>query len=279
MAFIIQKLADEGSSESYYTRLWIGIFKLRDQALQFVEGDIELKHLPFDERYKPVLEASGAARAACQKLVAAVQQHRLKLQDSVKRQPNAIEIPDSIQIVLADNIRSFLVNGVIAIKRCQEVTRLFGIDIGSVFTKQVNFEKGLETMRNAHHNALAEYLLSTRNIWSESLIKRRDELEHSGWTLPDCGYNQSGVHSVELIEPQVDGEPVSIYAPRMLNRIISFVENTIVYAIQSFLPKLIILVEIPRSERDTDKPVRFRVSLRGTNEREWQIVYSENDFP
>lgn len=282
MTFIIQKLANEGSSEPYYARLWIGIFELRDQVIQFVDGhDIESKRAAFDELYHPALEATGACREACQKILASVQEHRTKLQEanSIKRQPHGIEVPESVQKILSDNIRSFLVNGVIAIKQCQDVLRLFGIDFGCLFTKQSNFEKGIEALKAAGHTQLVNFLVETRNKWSEALIKRRDELEHNGWTLPDCNYKVAANHAVELIEPEVDGVPISAYVQRMVNRVISFVENSIVYGIQSLLPNFIMVVEIPNSERDPDKPVRFRVTLRGSNEREWGIVYSETEFP
>jgi hypothetical protein len=280
MIFIIQKIADEGSSEPYYARLWIGIFELLDQAIQFADGDgIELRRTQFDELYHPVLEATGACREACQKILASINEHQHKLQEVVKRQPHALEIPESVQKILANNIRSFLVNGAISIKRCQDVVRLFGIDIGCLFTKQHNFEKGIGAIRTAGHNKLADFLIETRTKWSETLIKRRDELEHNGWTLPNCNYKIAANNTVDLIEPEVDGEPISAYIQRMLNRITSFVENCIIYSIQSSLPNFIVVVEIPRSERDADKPMRFRVSLRGSNEKEWEIIYSETDFP
>jgi hypothetical protein len=279
MTFIIQKFADEGSSEPYYARLWIGIFELRDQVTQLPDGD-EIKS-KFDEGYRAVLEAIDACRGASKKILASVQEHRARLRDanSIKHQPPAIEVPESVQNILSENIRSFLVNGVIAIKHCQDVHSLFGVDIHCLFAKQLNFEKGIENLKTVGHAKLADFLIETRNKWSEPLKIRRNELEHAGWTLQDCSYNITANRAVELIEPEVDGEPISAYVQRMLNRIISFVENSIVYSIQSFLPNFIIIVEIPNSERDPDRPLRFRGSLRGTNEREWEIVYSEIDFP
>jgi hypothetical protein len=279
MAFIIQKLADEGSSEPYYARLWIGIFELRDQVTQLPDGD-EIKS-KFDERYRAVLEAIDACRGASKKIRASVQEHRTRLLDanSIKHQPSAIEVPDSIQNILTENIRSFLMNGVIATKYCQEVLSLFDLDIHCLFARQFNFEKGIKDLKTAGHAKLANFLIETRNKWSEPIKLRRNELEHAGWTLQDCSYKITSNRAVELIEPEIDGEPISAYVQRMLNRIISFVENSIVYSIQSFLPNFIIIVEIPHSERDPDRPLRFRVSLRGANEREWEIVYSETDFP
>src|SRR5262245_16370367 len=125
MSFIIQKFADEGTSESYYARLWVGIFELRDQVAQWPNSE-EIKS-KFDERYRAVLEAIDSCRGARKKIIASIQEHRARLRDanSIKCQASAIEVPESIQSILTETTRSFLVNGVIAVKYCQEILGLF----------------------------------------------------------------------------------------------------------------------------------------------------------
>ena len=56
--FRIQKIADEGSSEPYIARLWLGIFELRDFALKekLCSNDIETARIDFDGVYHPILK-------------------------------------------------------------------------------------------------------------------------------------------------------------------------------------------------------------------------------
>ena len=240
------------------------------------------KHRPaFDAVYNPVLEAAGSCRKAGKAILSAVSEHRTKLlnRDGVKLQKHAIEIPASIDVQIAESIRKLFTDGVIATKSVQQVTRFLGIDIAFVFARQGNFEKGLEGVRNAGHPELADFLSETRTRWSETFIKLRGDLEHNGWTLPHVQYNVSASGGIQLIEPVVDGVPVSTYSQRLFNRVLSFVENLTIYGFQSVFRGIRSLVEIPREQRNPDMPERFRLLANASQQPEWTIMYSDDDFP
>ena len=242
MTFMFQEFLKEGSSSPCVARLMMGIFDLRDQVIQS-----QADRVSFDELYDPVLGAANVCRKATVKIVSTVDHHRTELQKVIVRKHGGVTLPESIDAVLSESVDALLVNGVIAIKSLQEVVRPLGIDIGSLFAKQANFEKGMVTLRAAGHASLADFLSETRSRWSESLVKRRDELEHAGWTLPRCGYRRIALDAFELVEPHVDGFSVTTYSQRMRGRILSFIENVMAYAFQSFCPDIAV-VEIPVSE-------------------------------
>jgi hypothetical protein len=65
--FIIGKISDEeGLSEPFHARLWIGILEFRDDALhaKLKSANIETYRNKFDNAYKPVLDAIWAMRTA-----------------------------------------------------------------------------------------------------------------------------------------------------------------------------------------------------------------------
>lgn len=75
--------------------------------------------------------------------------------------------------------------------------------------------------------------------------------------------------------------PVDQFARITANRVLLFVENAVVYAMQRDKGKLPIYVaEIPPQERDPNYPRRFRVLPRGLAAAQpWTIQYAESfDF-
>ena len=130
---------------------------------------------------------------------------------------------------------------------------------------------------------MAQFLQDVRLHWSEKLILRRDSIEHEGWVLPSVKYKILTSKKVEVAEPQVDGVPLSHYFKYMLNRVMSFIENIVIYAFKSTYKAPVLITEIPLSQRDPVCPKRFRKDLKipGKIEPkylEWDIKYSEDDF-
>lgn len=286
--FIFKKISDsEGSSEPYCARLWIGILEFRDDALytKLKFSNIEKYRNTFDDAYKPVLDAIDAMRTANKNIQDSIYTHKNKvlIGEIVQIQEHAIGVSESIDKLLRDSTANLLVNGVIAIKGIQKVTKIFDIDIGCLFTKEQNFEKGISELEKQSHNSLAQFLREVREKWSEIFILRRDSIEHQGWVLPSVEYRTLHGNKVEIIEPQVDGMSLSFYSKYMLDRVMSFIENIVVYAFKSTYEPPIAITEIPISQRNPECPKRFFKELKipGKIEPrflEWDIKYLEDDF-
>lgn len=281
--FRIQKIADEGPSDPFHARLWIGVLELRDTALrcQHKSNDVDGHRVRFDESYDPVLKALGAARTAAKNIQHLVDDHSRKLAtgEIVEFQTSAFAISESIDKPLGEETAEFLVNGAIAMRCSQQVVEQFGINIGCLFTKQVNFDKGAKDLATGGHASLAQFLRDVRSAWSETFIGRRNALEHESWNLPPVNYTIDAPEKVAMSEPDIDGMPVRRYSAKTLDRINTFVENVVVYAFKQALAPPVALVEIPREQRDPVCPTRFRLDLKGPGIEEWSILYSESDFP
>lgn len=286
--FIFRKVSDEeGSSEPFYARLWIGILALRDDALRtkFKSSDTEIYRKEFDNVYMPVLDAMGAMRTANKNIQYAIHAHKDKVLtgEIVQIQEHAIGISESIDKLLRDSTATFLINGVIAIKGIQKVAEIFNIDIGCLFTKEYNFKKGVSELEKQWHKLLAQFLQEVRSHWSERLILRRDSIEHEGWVLPPVEYRVETSNKIEVIEPHVDGIPLFHYSIYMLNQVMNFVENILMYSFKTIYEPPILITEIPLNQRDPVCPKRFHKDLRipGKIEPkylEWNIKYSEEEF-
>ena len=285
---IRQMFADEGSSEPFFARLWINLFELRDLAInaRFHGEQPEQHKKDFDDLYEPVLTALQACREATKEIVRLVRDHREKVRSGsiVQFQPNAVSYSENIDRPLHQAVSKLLVNGVVAMDRSQDVTKLFGIDIGSVFTKSNNFERGMAKLRQLGHPDLERYLRTARNTWAEDFRAQRVAFEHDGWVLPPARYVVGPDHSVEFEEPTVGRVAVSSFASRSIPRLLAFVETVLVYAMKAVITNspfggFATIVEIPTDQRDPTIPRRFAYLPKDRPHPEWTPQYRDDDFP
>ena len=117
-----------------------------------------------------------------------------------------------------------------------------------LFTKEENFNKEIEAVRSAQKLLLADFLTKVRNTWPESFIHRRDSIEHEEWLLPKVRFLSVLSNSIGAVEPTIDGIVGSSYAKQMTNRLISTIENIIVYTTQTVI-KTPMIVKIPNNEK------------------------------
>lgn len=279
--FQIKKVSDEGTREPFIARLMVGILELRDRALNsfFRGADLERHRTEFDARYDPVFTALQTVRSAAREVESLVSEHSAKIASGaiVEFQPNAVSFKENIDRPLHESTARLLVNGVIALKHLQAVTEMFGINVGGFFKKPSNFDKAMGEVK-ADHPALEQYLRIARNVWTETFIQQRANLEHEGWTLASVVYEERGPRKYKVRQPEVCGSPVSEFAVLSARRLFAFVENIIVYTFKTTLPHPLTIFEISASLRDPHFPRRFQVNLRNPDKAEWLLLYSDADF-
>ena len=283
VAWRIQKVADEGMSSPYYARIWSGIAELRDSVLSAIVDSriLEAERYKFDEKWDPVLRDLDSARNIARNIPALITAHRVSVETGriIRFQRNAFEISESIGEPLRSDFGHFLTVCARAAKDTQNVVKYFGPDIGFLFASERKFSAGVTKLESYGHKALTQFLRMTRKTWSEELRERRRVLEHTGWRLPDINYKKVGDSKISMIEPELDGTPVSRYVLETFNRLASFVENMVVYSFQCALKTMGVgIAEIPVGERPTDYPKRFMLWHPIMNKSEWVLSYSEDNF-
>lgn len=268
----ITKMADEGTSSPFMARIFLGILRLRDVALSD-----EKRREKFDKASEVVIMTLYNARSTAKEINETLTEHIHKVSkgEIARLIRHTIRIDESIDNKLRKQFEEFLNSTVRVLKDgMQKLSRVLMLELGFLYKKQGAFNNGIETLSETEPE-LADYILETRK-WSERLISMRNEL-HTVWMLPKMGYkNNSG--TIEVVEPQISGEPVSEFVNYMIDRLCCFVEDISVYGLEAKMPSGISVTETPISKRKTDCPERFQVTFVNGGMQIWTIAYHDSKF-
>jgi hypothetical protein len=268
----VTKMADEGTTSPFMARIFLGILRLRDVAFS---DDKKIEE--FDKASEVVIMTLFNVRSTAKEIIETLTQHinKVSMGEIARLIQNTIRIDESIDNKLRKQVEEFLNSTVRVLKDgMQKLSEVLMLELGFLYKKQGAFNNGIETLIKTEPE-LADYLLETRK-WSERLILMRNEL-HGGWMLPKMGYkNNSG--TIEVVEPQISGEPVSEFVNYMTDRLCCFVEDISVYGLETQMPSDISVTEIPISERKTDCPERFQVTFVNGGMQIWTIGYHDSKF-
>ncbi|MDP1713472.1 MAG: hypothetical protein Q8L41_01895, partial [Anaerolineales bacterium] len=135
-------------------------------------------------------------------------------------------------------------------------------------------------LRTSGDDLLAQYLEDVRSKWHSTLRDLRTQHEHQGRALEMITYHLVAPNKVELNLPNIQGIPVDTFASSTANRVLLFIENMMVFAMQRNCRFPIYVIEIPKEQRDPNNLERFRLVPRGLDSSPpWLIVYKDdNDF-
>jgi hypothetical protein len=270
---VVQKLADEGSSSPFMARIFLGILRLRDAAFPDPATRDE-----FDKLYDFVISAVYNARTASQNISRMWDEHvrKIKSGEVVHQRGTHIQITETIDKDLRREVESFLNAGTRALKTgMQNLGKSLNVDIGFLFRKPESFEKGIAGLEKTEPE-LAEYLRRTR-LWSEPLLKSRNDLEHEAGVLSRVTYTPAG-NGVAATEPVVAGIPVTQFVGHSFDRLICFVEEFAVHCLKRQLPPGIAITELALADRLAEAPERFRVTLASGGLPPWWVAFHTSRF-
>ena len=80
-----------------------------------------------------------------------------------------------------------------------------------------------------------------------------------------------------MVEPLIEGEPVSTYIERIFSILALAIEEVIMYGFQRSLTDSIAIVEIPLAQRNPINAQRFKRTLRDS-EPTWQLKWTARSF-
>jgi hypothetical protein len=270
---VISKIADEGSTTPFIARLFAGMLKLRDNALE--NGP---RKDAFDKIYDRIIKCVMNSRATSQNLAKLFSEHSALVAQGVdaKLEGKTIRIERNIDIPLNKETNDFINDSVRILKTdVQELTKLLGVDIGFLFQKPSAFAAGLSRIQQTDA-FLAAYCGAARQ-WTEKLIGVRNDVEHLGWRLPPVRYIR-GATGLTVVEPQMSGQPVTEFIPFIFDRVCCFVEEITAYCLQYQMPPSLRLDENELGDRPPEMPERFRLGLTSVSTPRWNIAYHSNTF-
>jgi hypothetical protein len=270
-------------------RMWVGMIELRDQLfLLGHRGDKEDLARRFDRNLTPLIESAEATRDAGTEIRTLVAGHNeaIRSGSAVRITETQVDINESIDKQLGQAVDKLLNQSIVTTKTClQRILRdPLNLDIGFMYGKDGRFRSGIADLRARGQIDLADYLEAVRANWHSGLQALRDGTEHQALMLGDYRYRQMPGNpiTVEPVVPKVFGQDVDEFAQLAANRVLLFVENMMVYAMQQGKTRFpLVVVEIPPEARDPVSPKRFRVVPRGLGPpvRAWRIEFFDSpDF-
>jgi hypothetical protein len=277
------KERDEGSSSPFIARLFMTMLEFRDNLfLSDIEGDARvIMQDYFDRKFKPMFEAAEAVRDASHKINQLIEAHKKKIEDGtiVKITHEKIEINESIDKPLSQLIDQLLDQSIVATKTGlqQILTDLLRLDIGFFFQTEKQFEVGVSRLNDLGENLLSQYLTDVRNNWHKDIQELRVRHEHEGWSLSSIEYQTVEASRVEMVLPKIEGLDVNEFARKTSNRVLLFIENMMVYALQRVNGDApIYVIEIPKECRDPKYARKFELGAMGlSTSPPWFIMYQD----
>lgn len=280
----VKKVSDEGSSSPFITRLMFGVLILRDKfyLLNANGPEKQRKKSEFDSAYKPVLDAAEAVRDAARDGLRLIDEHKSRISngDAVQFRNNQYDILENIDSPLSQSVDKLINQSIVATKGAlQPLLRdLFGIDIGFLFQCDKNFASGIQNLRMMGEAELADYLSKVRVTWMADLQNLRNQHEHDGRSMERLDYHLVSAGKVQITFPKVVGLSVDEFLNRTANRVLSFIESLMAYALTRDVQYPIFISEIPLGSRDPIDPQRFELGAKGlTQNLPWRIRFYEED--
>jgi len=270
---VMQKIADEGTETPFVARVMLGLMRLRD-AVYHVPADRER----FDNTLDHLMSSLQAVRDATGEIARLMSAHASKVASGevVERVGNDVRILESIDRNLKQEVETFLNSSVRTMKTgLQNLGKELKVEIGFLFQKPASFERGIVALQ-ADNPDLAAYLREVRK-WSEILIKTRDELEHSLWTLPKIRYDPTDT-GVVLHEPTIGGVLLTEFVAQKFDRLACFVEEFAAHCLQKRMPTGISITEIPQAARSVEAVERFKLTPILGGLPVWRITYHAATF-
>jgi len=284
--FQFVKVSDEGTRSPFIARIFFGLIHFRDQVYLLGVADHELPRAKqaFDTAFNPLLEAAQATRDAAREILGLVSTHvqAIGSGEAVRFRPNQYEILKSINAPLSQAFDKLVDQSIVATKGALQpfLREILDLDIGFFFQREAAFSEGVARLSSRGEKPFSMYLQTARSTWHAELQELRSKHEHERWTLPGLKYTLVADHQVAVRIPLILNLPVHEYARATANRVLRFIEDTVLYAMLRKCPFPLFLVEIPAGQRDLDNPKRFRLAPRGLDSSPpWEIYYGESaDF-
>jgi hypothetical protein len=270
---MIQTFADEGTNSPFYARLMLGVFRMREPIEDVAVRD------RFDKAYEPTLATLSSARDYAKDLLDlwSIHQKKIMTREIVEVSGNQIRITENVDRQLKRNFEGFVNVAARTLKQCmQNLTKQCGTDIGFFFAKDGACRDGIQRLR-ATDPLLADYLTQART-WSHPLmILRNEDLEHgAGINLRVICVTENGIVSAR--EPEIHGERLSVFVPRVMDRVACFVEEVTVHHLQRAIPQGVTIAEVPLADRPPEVVERFRLTVSVGGLSPWRLSPHQRRF-
>ena len=264
MSFVIgRKISDIGSSEPWSARMWIEILNIRDHAFEKgktrEDAGYKKSANEFDKIYKPLLNNLEDAFKGLQELEDLISRHEKDLTAGkiIETKENQFFVVAPIDQEVRRLFRGFVGALATALKQSQYVCANINtnFDFGFLFAKDDNFKKGVKAIENNSSvlHELSDLFKSFRVLSTEIITFARNPIEHpkDGFVLPDIEYDYK---KKKISNDFYSKEKLRKYWENSWR----FCEIVIVSAFATKIEEPWGIVEIPKTQRDHNLPVKYK---------------------
>lgn len=268
--FEVRQVGMEGTSEPFIARVFLGLIETAANILAQPDKNA------FDERFMGTLTPALELRSTLVSIRKLVSGHKEALQKGTivrKAQADPL-LSERIDNPLRSHIVRFLEMADAIIKNLPSAMKFLSINIEYMADREERFARGCER-NEAKHPELVAYLRKLRPFLLD-IKERFGKMRVEGWNLLNVKYTfKDGV--VSMVEPLIEGVPVSEYVERVFSILALAIEDVIMYGFQRSLTGAIAIAVIPPEQRNPDNAQWFRRTLRGS-EPTWQLVWTGKGF-
>jgi len=268
--FEIREMGMEGTGEPFIARVFLGLVEMATNI--FSQQDKNA----FDERFMGLLNPALELRKDLVNIRKLLASHKEALQTGTivrKAQADPL-LSERIDNPLRSHTVHFLEMAGAIINNLPSAMKFFVINVDYMADREQRFAKGCERYEGKYPELVA-YLRKLRPFLLD-IDEQFRKMRVGGWNLSNVKYTFSnGV--VSMVEPLIEGEPVSEYVERVFSILALAIEEVIMYGFQRSLMDAIAIVEIPLEQRNPDNAQRFRRTLRDS-EPTWQLKWTGKGF-
>lgn len=279
--FFVQMASRFGTGSALGARLHLGVLELRDFVLggDAASRSVQERRARFDRPFVALYAEIERAMVAGQRLLEVWSHHAAAIQDA-RVVGAGMNLPESVDAELHRLLQDVVEASKRAIGGVRTLLKdCFGYEVKFVshLKEKEDFKRQLESLRSVDPE-LANFLLEARSHWVAALIGLRNRMEHDGWFLEPCRYTIVD-GKVKVTEPAVDGDRVTIFVGKLVNRLCLFTEVVLAHVLQMHMDEHVVIAEVPPAERPKQNGIRFRPVLYLDHVERWVLRYEETtDF-
>jgi hypothetical protein len=234
-------------------RCSLQIFEIRDIAIQNKDNKDR-----FDEIYEPILDNLLQAYTTKEDLRNTINKFAddFNKELNYKKVGNSFQIEEDIDLKINNLFSNFIIKLHTSVKNIQKIFEIFNQDIWFFYQKETSYIKGKNNFKHIKKKEEFINMLDNDRIRYEKLANIRNSYNHDdkGFKLDLIKYD---FNKKIIIVPWEIADMEILWENSW-----KFIEDIIMILFESLLPRMLTIVAIPKEEREKDKPIKYKITIK-----------------
>lgn len=258
---VLKKVFSIDPKDNFVQRFIFGLGNIRSCAIQ------KEKTLEYDEKFQAVFQNLYEMKIAKFKFLELLHKHKEEVSKKKdgKFHGNQIDVENPIDEELNFYFKDFFIRGYMATRGLISVSVYLGHNIEFFFSDdEKKFNSGAKKFpidsTDQRFTNLHEFIKMHQTNWYKTFRELRRKIEHDGWRLPHVNYIVHEDFSVEVRIPPISNLEVEDMLETCWINIVNLCEEITVFLLSQKLPKDLIVVKVPETERVKHNFAQYIVS-------------------